>query len=350
MRTFFQAIRPIFSALSFVLTFQSCSKTEYEELKRPYADISQFTVASFDAALDSIHGVIKGDSILVYWSDKAEIPARTTPRIQIAEGASIQPKSGESVEFSEQTVYTVTAEDGTKREFKLIPLLNKPTPSLLGVVQTRLVWVELTTIDLTGQYFLEAGTANDIKVFAKRMRDGVEFEMPLVASNVTPTNLRVSFPTFAAEYDEGIHQIWAEVKDLKSNAIEIYIERPWFRQITQSYNWHQQGQNISAGQEMIVDYAFSDKFNGAAARYYTGQIKEVILWIRNSGNQTTYMTITNPTVSSTQFKFTLPPEISNFAGQHVYRMQVRVPQPTATIPDYLILSQFNTTQTNIVAN
>lgn len=109
--------RIAFFSLS-VLLIQSCTKTEYEQLKRPYNDIHSFSIAGY-SELDSIRASIVDNNIIIYWNEDIEHPNKIRPTITLPKGASISPESGVEVDFSENVTYTVTAEDGTVREYTL---------------------------------------------------------------------------------------------------------------------------------------------------------------------------------------------------------------------------------------
>jgi len=110
------------------LCFLSCQKTNYDQLKRPYTDVLSFKIASEYKGIDSLNAVISGDSISIYWDPATPLPNTITPSIQVAAGATILPASGQAVPFNNKTVFTVTAEDGTTKTYRLAPQTNHPVP------------------------------------------------------------------------------------------------------------------------------------------------------------------------------------------------------------------------------
>lgn len=101
----------------------SCKK---EAALRPYTDIINFTVTSPDG--EPIKAAIDGDSIVIYWPIGKERPETLTPVIHVAEGATISPASGEEVSLREAIQYTVKAETGDSKTYRLHVPNNKPKP------------------------------------------------------------------------------------------------------------------------------------------------------------------------------------------------------------------------------
>lgn len=202
----------------------SCQKTKYEQIKRPYSDIQHFSLAGY-GDLDSINAVISGDSIVVYWNAGVASPTKIKPTIAVSNGATISPASGQEVDFSEATVYTVTAEDGTKREYKLKPVFNVAIPVLFSM-PVRYRWAQMTPLTILGEYFFSTGDASTIKVYAQRVRDGFEFDIPIDVAQTTATQINARLPLMTAELDTGLHRIYVKVGNFASNSMEVYLARP----------------------------------------------------------------------------------------------------------------------------
>ncbi len=105
----------------FLASLSACKK-EYTDF--PYHDIEHFEV-SIDGK-SNIDGVLKGDSIIMYWPPFMDMPDSITPRIRVSERASIVPASGQKVAFSDATRYTVTAQDGQAKTYHLKRVNNQP--------------------------------------------------------------------------------------------------------------------------------------------------------------------------------------------------------------------------------
>jgi len=106
-----------------LLVVTSCKK---EDALRPYADIINFTVTSPDG--EPIKAAIDGDSIVIYWPIGRELPETLTPIINVSGGATISPASGEEISLAEVVQYTVKAETGDTKIYRLHIPNNKPKP------------------------------------------------------------------------------------------------------------------------------------------------------------------------------------------------------------------------------
>ncbi|HTG57195.1 MAG TPA: hypothetical protein VL943_13045, partial [Niabella sp.] len=188
-------------------TVLSCTKTQYEKIKQPYNEILHFEVAGY-GDLNKVLGVVEDGKITVYWSGSGERPATISPVIKVSDAATVSPASGTAVPFNAETSFTVTAEDGTKKVYKLNPVFNTAVPVLLDVTDTRIGWVESKEINLVGQYFFATGDTSDIKVYGQRISDGFEFDIPVKGASVTATGFKATLPVFTSALDSGWHKIW----------------------------------------------------------------------------------------------------------------------------------------------
>ncbi len=234
--------------------FSACNKTEYEQLMRPYNSIERFTISGY-GELDSISAVVSGDSIKVYWSGDTELPQRIRPSITVSAGAKVSPASGEEVAFSGSTVYTVTAEDGKVKQYTLKPVVNKAIPVLSGFVnqdqwayrETDWQWGNGKKLKINGQYFLHYNDASGIHVYAQRLRDGYEFDLPVDAEQTTSTQVAVDLPKLTAELDSGMHRIWVKVGAYPSNGLDVWVSQPKIDDIASSVTLKEAGQTIYIG-------------------------------------------------------------------------------------------------------
>ena len=64
------------------------------------------------------------NTISIIMPNKTDI-TKLTPTINVSEGASISPKSGESVDFSKPITYTVTAENGNIKKYTVTVRVKK---------------------------------------------------------------------------------------------------------------------------------------------------------------------------------------------------------------------------------
>src|SRR5690606_12490916 len=105
------------------LALLGCTKKQPDY---PYTDLLQFSVQ--DAAGQPLKGVVENNEIILYWPPHQMVPDSITANITIAERASISPASGTKVPFDAQTVFTVTAQDGSQQSYRLKPVIIQPTP------------------------------------------------------------------------------------------------------------------------------------------------------------------------------------------------------------------------------
>lgn len=177
----------------FLIVFSACKK-EYTDF--PYHNIEQFEV-SVDGK-SSIDGVVKGDSIILYWPPFIDMPDSIAPQITISERASILPASGKKVAFSDQTRYTVTAQDGSTKIYHLKRVDNQP---LLNFELGRTM-VRGGLFLIRGTYFV-ADTAKTRVYLVDKNKKEIRIN-PITA--LTTVNLNSVVPT-AAVIDTGSYHI-----------------------------------------------------------------------------------------------------------------------------------------------
>lgn len=279
--------RLLYGLLIFVAAFTSCKKTEYEQTKRPYNTMAYFTIGGY-ADLDSINAVITDNEITLYWSADSVLPKKIKPRILVSEGATVSPASGEEVSFSESTVYTVTAEDGTERQYTLKPVQHEAIPVLAGFADES-HWGGLgpdwqygkgKKLKINGQYFLHYNDASGIRVYAQRMRDGFEFDLEVDPAETSTTQVAVDLPKLTAELDTGMHRIYVQVGDYPSNSLEVWVAPPSLIDVAK-ITLREAGQTIYIGDKMHFDVEidetkmepelFEKYYNNENYWYYSGQ-------------------------------------------------------------------------------
>jgi hypothetical protein len=205
---------------------QSCKKVEQETIKRPYDGIQRFAVPGY-GSLDSINAVISGNDIVVYWNADAAVPEKIRPLIIVSTGATILPASGVEVNFSDTTTYTVTAEDGSIRKYKLKPVSNVAIPVLFSMPASYR-WAQYAPLIIKGEYFFASGDASQIKVYAQRIKDGFEFDLEVDPAQTTSTQIIARLPMMTTDLDTGAHRIYVKVGGFASNSMEVNLARPSF--------------------------------------------------------------------------------------------------------------------------
>lgn len=141
-------IKYIIPAALLCLVMQACTK---EQPDYPYTDILQFTLQDADG--QPLKGVIENDEIILYWPPHQDKPDSISADIIVAEKASVSPASGSKVAFDAKTSYTVTAQDGSKKIYRLKPVINQPVPFIKQINPSEVLYFgELMTI--SGDFFI----------------------------------------------------------------------------------------------------------------------------------------------------------------------------------------------------
>lgn len=259
MKRIYKRIAFPLAVLVSIFLVQSCTKTRYDQLLRPYTEISKFTIAGY-GELDSIPAVINNDSIIIYWNSTEAAPAKIKPTISVSTGATVSPASGTEVDFSESTVYTVTAEDGTVKRYILKPVVNIAIPVIFSSPAS-FRWGQ-GNIDVLGEYFLAAGDMSSIKVYAQRIKDGFEFDLTLDTANTTATKVSVKLPTMTAELDTGAHRIYIKSGNFSSNSVELKLLPPDisrdFKNIVTSYTISSTASKLKLRDSLKLKFNFDD--------------------------------------------------------------------------------------------
>jgi len=172
-----------------LLAFSACKK-EYPSL--PYSEIVNFTIKDNTGA--SIKAAIENNEITLYWPPAQEVPENISPVITVSDKATIQPASGTTVKFNENTVFTVTAEDGKTTTYKLKPVINSTKPYISSV----------SILDYNGYFFTEINSnitvngdyfntnANLTKIY---FINNDNAEIPATISGITPIRADVATET-----------------------------------------------------------------------------------------------------------------------------------------------------------
>lgn len=312
----------IWNILVMLVVLASCSKKEIELEKRPYTDIFNFKIASSILGVDSLSGVVSGATIQIYWDPTMDKPAQISPIIQIAKGATIKPASGEAVPFSDETQYTVTAEDGTKQIYQLKLIMNVPVPNVslfkttsnvvawghavnfsflnmtIGTKRANHVFVdqdqtsdvvkmynslgstnetvsypleavsESHRVNIEGEYFISGqGSGGKFRVFIKRLKDGFEIETPI--ETLTENKIVAVFPKYTAELDTGMHQLVFQMNGREFKGPEVKINAPAPAYLKGDFKFHQQGQLLKEGDDIKLSFDnIHDDFDGSITRFY----------------------------------------------------------------------------------
>lgn len=110
------------------IIFSACDKV-YPDY--PYNEIQSFSFKNANGEV--IKGVITNGEIIVYWPENQPLPENINAEVRVSERATVSPASGTAVAFNGTTTFTVTAQDGSKTEYKLKPVVNYVKPTISGV-------------------------------------------------------------------------------------------------------------------------------------------------------------------------------------------------------------------------
>ncbi|MBL1407250.1 hypothetical protein [Sphingobacterium faecale] len=306
--------------LLFTSLLASCSKTEYEPTKLPYKEITKFAIAGFVAG-DTVTGVITTDEILVYWDQAVPLPETITPKISVSTGARISPAAGTTVTLHEQTKFTVTADDGSTQDYRIKFILQQPDPIILSTNTTVLQWTDSPFLGITGQYFLAGGDPTNIRVFARRLRDGVEFDLNVDPGYTKSVALRASLPAFTTASDTGRHDIFLSVAQKTIEVSKVRINAPSLR--SDFFSFTRQPSSLSAGDDVSI--LIDDKAAGAILKLYRGRFAEVWLNLEQSSpNSYKQLKISNVTEDGNTIKFKIPADASTALGYKLTSIFFRI--------------------------
>jgi len=322
---------PFFILFLLSILIQSCSKTNYDYLLRPFNEIKQFYIVTSTG--DTTKCLIQGDSITVFWNADVAMPDKVSPRIVVDEKATVSPASGEAVSFTKNTTYTVTAENGDVKTYRLNPIVKKPLPSISNV-SGNITWLSTTQLNIYGENFLVQADAANIGVYLQRVSDGFEFPLEVIKERTTNYSLIAKVPEFTESQGIGLHKLYMKIGDKPTKSVDIQVYAPdiYGTQITSSFV--QEGQDIHAGDMLTINYAATDNQGGKVARFYsTNDVETVLLYI--SYEESVEIKQFTRTANSIQFK--VPDEINKFVGKKVGQLRLfykSAPPDQATFSSY----------------
>jgi len=252
---------------------QGCSKTEYEYEKRPYKNIESFVLMGYTG--DSINATVNNGNIIVYWAAEAALPKTIKPVIAVSAHATISPASGTEVSFSSETVYKVTAEDGSVQTFRLKPVINHAVPRISSISPNNLHWISSTQVTVSGEYFLTGDTA-DVHVYAQRLRDGFEFDLPIDYTKISMTSITANLPAYADIQDTGLHKIFVKIGDRVSDEKEVTLRMPDISYTTLLHlSFDEAGKQVAAGDSVTL--RLSDDYNGDVIKWYAKHFTKLVI-------------------------------------------------------------------------
>lgn len=330
-------MRKIYNSISLILVIlagfglQSCEKTEYDYLKRPYNEIQQFVVLGSTG--DSTKSVIIADSINIYWNPDVALPANITPKIVVDKNATISPASGVSVPFSKNTVYTVTAENGETKTYRLNPILTLPVPSISSVT-TPVTWLSTPQINIFGEYFLANTQPSEITAYMQRVADGFEFPLQLVTNQITNYSMVANLPDFSAEHDIGLHKLFVKTGNRVAQSVDVVIQAPSISYTNRVSSLVEEGKNVHPGDSLTINYSVTDSYGGKVASYYsTKDVRTVLLYVAFDA----MIEVNDLVITDNTIKFKVPETFDKYIGQSILQCRLffkTAPQDQATLTAY----------------
>jgi hypothetical protein len=254
---------------SFFLFFMVSCKKEY--VKTSYTNIEEFSIT--DSAGNKLKASISGDSIRVYWPPFQTVPATVMPNITVSVGASISPTSGSSISFKNGTSYTVTAQNGDKKKYILVPMINQPQP----VFEINANSINLGgTLTLNGQYFVADSFQTKLflisssnKEIPLSLKDPLSFNS-LSISIQLPNDLSIDTGNYKLKLISGANTI------IKG---PFHIGKPDVYNFLINSSFNEAGKILKAGDEISISHTVSE----LRRKYYPGKFDNLQLTVRPSG-------------------------------------------------------------------
>ncbi len=309
-------IHSSFFLLAVTVLLPSCTKTAYNHQKQPYNDIKVFTISGSYGA--PVKGLVKDDTVTVYWNPDVTMPATISPEIVISDKAVISPASGTAVAFKDTTTYTVTAEDGSVKKYHLKISLNVPTP-VLKSANNPAVWLNTTQLTISGEYFLANTDTSQISVYMQRVSDGFEIPLTLVKNRISNYTIVANLPAFSAEQDTGIHRLYVKAGYRVAQSIDVRFVIPAITNTTYTCSFVQDGQTLNMGDSLQINYALTDNMGGIVARYYTNNVKEILLY--TNGYDIIVVPASNIRFLNGAVKFKLP-DAGTHKGKDIFQYRM----------------------------
>jgi len=231
----------------------SCKK---EYALYPYNTIETFVISDPSGA--PLSAAIVDDNIIIYWPPLQPVADSITPVIGIPEKAAIMPASGVKVAFSETTMYTVTAQDGNTRTFKLKPSVNQPDISFEDPDGNKLQIGE--SFNLLGEYYITDTTKT--KLYLLNNRNNTVIQLPLSAASIfTYSRITITVP-FDGAVDTGYYhmRLVSGVRSVTKGP--YYMDRPFM--VNAGFTFPARGSILHRGEEITVTY----DANAAGAKYW----------------------------------------------------------------------------------
>lgn len=281
-----------------VSIFVASCKKEY--LKMPYHAIESFTVT--DSAGTPFKAAIIGDSILLYWPPFKNTPSSITPKITISDGAGISPASGAPVSFSTNTVYTVTAQDGSKKTYKLYPMINLPAP-VFEVGSPDFLQIAGYII-IKGQYFV--ADTNQTHLYLVNAGEK-KFSLPLANDGSFIFNSTAILSQIPADgtIDTGYYKLRMISGKNTVTKGPFYIAVPNIYDVFKGFIFNEEGKTLKAGDQLSISYSTV----AVLKKYYPKTMAITLLITPENGSPDVKYNIALSSRTDNKLTFQLPQNI-----------------------------------------
>lgn len=238
----------------------SCSK-EYVDF--PYNEIESFEVK--DANGNTLSASIVNNEIILYWPPYQEEPGTLTPTIVVSDRASISPASGTaiSIKTDEPAQYTVKAQDGTTKTYKLRLQINQPMISARVSLSEDMIYniASYPTIVIATQHILTDKTKTSAFLI-----DESNKETKLTIETLEANGISVVVPaepnigTYRIKIISGIHSVTTEAFKIAPPVFGAVVVNDMVRR------------NIKRGEKIILKYNAS-----LFKKYYSASLNSLKL-------------------------------------------------------------------------
>ncbi|HEX8019847.1 hypothetical protein [Mucilaginibacter sp.] len=255
--------------LSFIVSvFMLLGSCKKEYVKTAYNNVEEFTIA--DSAGNKLKASIVGDSIRLYWPPFQTVPTNVAPQISVSSGASISPASGISVAFKKGISYTVTAQDGSKKTYFLVPMINQPAP-VFSINESSIN--QAGYLFLKGQYFIPDTSQTKLflvntagKQISLSLKNALSFNSLAITIKL-PNNLSIDTGNYKLKLINGSNTV---VKG------PFHIGPADFSSFLLSASFNQAGKTLKIGDEISISYVISE----LGKKYYPGTFGNLQLMVR----------------------------------------------------------------------
>jgi hypothetical protein len=128
-------------------------------------------------------------------------------------------------------------------------------------------WAATNSLEIVGEYFFAGGDVSAIRLYAQRLSDGFEFDIPIDVEKTTKTKIVANLPVLTSDLDTGRHRLYVKVAGFASNTADIWLDQPAIKDIITGTIIDKIG-DVKQGQEISFVHTVKPGWEHAMARYY----------------------------------------------------------------------------------